>query len=287
MIKLKPESVPLYLGHQSVSAYFPFGETAVTNLIEGQLAFLHHVRNYEEQLDEIAASVEEVTALKGQPNGWAVKNSKSLSHALRHNQQLKLGKFLEASIEQLDEFTSLRPFRWEPRKFFASLMANSKGRFQTGIAPMACSFSRFLDWDFSIGISAIQGHSRMPEQVADIAQGERLTAQRLRSLDLFSTPPKTTTTTASSAMVSFCAPLAKGGNVTGRLSTLFMQVDPSLRGLARWCGTGATFSMPTARHRHVLQPRSQPLPLPDRQRCRAVLPRCGPDVPHVSLKAAS
>ena len=126
--------------------------------------------------------MEEVTALKGQPNGWAVKNSKSLSHALRHNQQLKLGKFLEASIEQLDEFTSLRPFRWEPRKFFASLMANSKGRFQTWIAPMACSFSRFLDWDFSIGISAIHGHSRMPEQVADIAQGERLTAQRASEL---------------------------------------------------------------------------------------------------------
>ena len=48
MIKLKPESVPLYPGHETVSAYFPFGEMAVTKLIEGQLAFLHHVRNYEE-----------------------------------------------------------------------------------------------------------------------------------------------------------------------------------------------------------------------------------------------
>ena len=47
MIKLKPENVPLYPGHEEVSAYFPFGETAVTNLIEGQLAFLHHVRSYE------------------------------------------------------------------------------------------------------------------------------------------------------------------------------------------------------------------------------------------------
>ena len=27
---------------------FPFGETAVNDLIEGQLAFLHHVRSYEE-----------------------------------------------------------------------------------------------------------------------------------------------------------------------------------------------------------------------------------------------
>ncbi|OLP83791.1 hypothetical protein AK812_SmicGene35407 [Symbiodinium microadriaticum] len=35
-------------------------------------------------------------------------------------------------------------------------MANSKGRFQTWISPLACSFNRFLDWDFSVGISAIQ-----------------------------------------------------------------------------------------------------------------------------------
>ena len=48
MIKLRPESAPLYPGHEEVSAYFPFGETAVTDLIEGQLAFLHHVRTYEE-----------------------------------------------------------------------------------------------------------------------------------------------------------------------------------------------------------------------------------------------
>ena len=48
MIKLKPESVPVYPGHETVSAYFPFGEMAVTTLIEGQLAFLHHVRTYEE-----------------------------------------------------------------------------------------------------------------------------------------------------------------------------------------------------------------------------------------------
>ena len=76
-------------------------------------------------------------------------------------------------MEQLDKNMSLRPFNWEPRKFFAFLMANSKGRFQTWIAPVACSFKRFLDWDFTIGISAIQGHSRMPEQVSTVAQGEK------------------------------------------------------------------------------------------------------------------
>ena len=59
--------------------------------------------------------------------------------------------YLEASLEQLDKSTSLKPFSWEPLKFFSFLMANSKGRFQTWIAPVACSFKRFLDWDFVVG----------------------------------------------------------------------------------------------------------------------------------------
>ena len=211
MIKLRPDSVPLYPGHEEVSAYFPFGETAVTDLIEGQLAFLHHVRSYEEahpgtrflqrelnwkieflncclgalpkeHLDEISTEISEVVRLGGNPNSWAVRNSKAMSRALRHAAGIKLGKYLEASIEQLDRSTSLKPFDWEPPKFFAFFMANSKGRFQTWIAPVACSFKRFLDWDFVIGISAIQGHSRMPEQVAEVAQGEKLTLARAREL---------------------------------------------------------------------------------------------------------
>ena len=211
MMKLRPDSAPLYPGHEEVSAYFPFGETAVNDLIEGQLAFLHHVRAYEEahpgtrflqrnlcwkieflncclgslpkeQLDEISSEISEVVRLGGTPNSWAVRSSKAMSRALRHEFGQKLGKYLEASMEQLDKNTSLRPFNWEPRKFFAFLMANSKGRFQTWIAPVACSFKRFLDWDFKIGISAIQGHSRMPEQVSTVAQGEKLTLARAREL---------------------------------------------------------------------------------------------------------
>lgn len=211
MIKLRPDSVPLYPGHEEVSAYFPFGETAVTNLLEGQLAFLHHVRSYEdshpgtrllqrnlswkieflncclgslpkEQLDEISSEIKEVVRLGGSPNSWAVRSSKAMSRVLRHELGQQLGKYMEASMEQLDKHTSLRPFNWEPRKFFAFLMANSKGRFQTWIAPVACSFKRFLDWDFLIGISAIQGHSRMPEQVSSVAQGEKLTLSRAREL---------------------------------------------------------------------------------------------------------
>ena len=105
-------------------------------------------------------------------------------------------------MEQLDKFTSLKPFNWEPRKFFSFLMANSKGRFQTWIAPVACSFKRFLDWDFVVGISAIQGHSRMPEQVSEVAQGEKLTLARLESWATFSTPRRMPTTRALRATVS-------------------------------------------------------------------------------------
>ena len=105
-----------------------------------------------------------------------------MSRALRHAPGIKLGNYLEASMEQLENFTSLKPFSWEPRKFFSFLMANSKGCFQTWIAPVACSFKRFLDWDFVVGISAIQGHSRVPEQVSEVAQGEKLTLARAREL---------------------------------------------------------------------------------------------------------
>ena len=138
MIKLRPESVPLYPGHEEVSAYFPFGETAVTDLLEGQLAFLHHVRSYEEahpgtrfmqrnlcwkveflncclgslpkeQLDEISSEINEVDRLGGYPNSWAVRNSKTMSKALRHTPVIKLGNYLEASMEQLEKYTSLKP----------------------------------------------------------------------------------------------------------------------------------------------------------------------------------
>ncbi|OLQ08703.1 hypothetical protein AK812_SmicGene7804 [Symbiodinium microadriaticum] len=211
MIKLRPDSVPLYPGHEEKSAYFPFGETAVTDLLEGQLAFLHHVRSYEEahpgtrfmqrnlcwkfeflnccigslpkeQLDEISSEINAVVQLGGSPNSWAVRSSKAMSKALRHTPIIKLGHYLEASMEQLEKHTSLKPFSWEPRKFFSFLMANSKGRFQTWIAPAACSYKRFLDWDFVVGISAIQGHSRVPEQVSEAAQGEKLTLARAREL---------------------------------------------------------------------------------------------------------
>ena len=133
-------------------------------------------------MDEISSEIDNVFRLRSSPNSWPVRTSKAMSRALRHEIGDRLGKYLEASLEQLDANSSIRPFSWEPRKFFSFLMANSKGRFQTWVAPVACSFKRFLDWDFFVGVSAIQGHSRMPEQVSTIAQGEKLTLARAREL---------------------------------------------------------------------------------------------------------
>ena len=47
---------------------------------------------------------------------------------------------------------------------------------------MALTFSRFFDWDFAIGIGAIQGHTRIPEGVSEEALGEKLTIERCEQL---------------------------------------------------------------------------------------------------------
>ena len=49
---------------------------------------------------------------------------------------------------------------------------------------MALTFGRFLDWDFHIGVSATQGHTRVPEQVSEISLGERLSIERCRKLGM-------------------------------------------------------------------------------------------------------
>ena len=73
-----------------------------------------------EQLDEISSEINAVVQLGGSPNSWAVRSSKAMSKALRHTPIIKLGHYLEASMEQLEKHTSLKPFSWEPRKFFSS-----------------------------------------------------------------------------------------------------------------------------------------------------------------------
>eukprot|EP00439_Symbiodinium_sp_Y106_P039565 s2490_g4.t2 len=45
----------------------------------------------------------------------------------------------------------------------------------------ALVFDRFFDWDFDISVGAIQGHSRVPGEVAEEALGKRLTAERCRN----------------------------------------------------------------------------------------------------------
>ena len=39
-----------------------------------------------------------------------------------------------------------------------------------------------MDWDFKIGLSATQGHSRLPDQVEDASYGEKLTLSRCQQL---------------------------------------------------------------------------------------------------------
>ncbi|CAE7209893.1 GIP [Symbiodinium sp. CCMP2456] len=70
--------------------------------------------------------------------------------------RFKIGAFLDLRLESLQS-TSLPPIEWQPSKFFAFLMANSKWRFQLWINASACAYDRFLDYDFDVCISAIQG----------------------------------------------------------------------------------------------------------------------------------
>eukprot|EP00439_Symbiodinium_sp_Y106_P057202 s1091_g8.t1 len=64
-MKLKPEGVPRHLGQQDVSAYFPLGETAVTEILEGQLAFLQHVHLYEENhLEGLTQEIDDISRLR-------------------------------------------------------------------------------------------------------------------------------------------------------------------------------------------------------------------------------
>ncbi|OLP93509.1 hypothetical protein AK812_SmicGene24617 [Symbiodinium microadriaticum] len=88
---------------------------------------------------------------------WSVRTSKKLSQTLRHDNQFTVrGTGVGAAF----------PY----------------GRFQLWIAPDPCTCDRFLDLDFHISISTIQGHSNVPDQVAEEAKGERLTLERCRRL---------------------------------------------------------------------------------------------------------
>ena len=201
MIKLRPDSVPLYPGHEEKSAYFHLGRQLLPISSKDSLRFCimsdpmrrshpgtrFMQRNLCWKFEFLNAALEvfqrsswmRSLQRSTQSSNLGDRRIAGLFVAARLCRRLfgtprssSLGHYLEASMEQLEKHTSLKPFSWEPRKFFSFLMANSKGRFQTWIAPAACSYKRFLDWDFVVGISAIQGHSRVPEQVSEAAQGE-------------------------------------------------------------------------------------------------------------------
>eukprot|EP00439_Symbiodinium_sp_Y106_P036991 s5744_g4.t1 len=143
-LKLKPESVPRHPGHRDVAAYFPHGETAVTNILQGQLAFLSHVKLYEENnagmhllqgnlvwkyeflccflgclsaegLHTLANEITQVAQLRHDHASWAVRQSKALSEILRHNERTQLGSYMEISLEGLQRFKTL-PLEWHPTK---------------------------------------------------------------------------------------------------------------------------------------------------------------------------
>ena len=212
-LKITPENVPRHpRGTRTLQRTSHMGEKAVTEVLEGQLAFLSHVRRYEEQypgchilqqnlvwkydflrcflgcleeaeLSTVAAEIRDVSHLSFNHGSWAVKTSKNMSRILRHDDRTVLGKYMEFSLEGFQR-TSVKPFDWHPRKFFSFLMANSKGRFNIWVAPVALTFDRFFDWDFHISISATQGHTRVPEQVSEISRGERLSIERCRKLGM-------------------------------------------------------------------------------------------------------
>eukprot|EP00439_Symbiodinium_sp_Y106_P035936 s1632_g4.t1 len=144
-MKLKPEGVPRHLGQQDVSAYFPHGETAVTEILEGQLAFLQHVHLCEE--NHRGTHILKPRLL------WKYEFLCCFLGCLSSTD-------LEGLTQEIDDISRLRHnySSWSVRKFFAFLMANSKGRFSLWVAPKALVFDRFFDWDFDIS----HGHRIKP-----------------------------------------------------------------------------------------------------------------------------
>ncbi|CAE7545959.1 unnamed protein product, partial [Symbiodinium necroappetens] len=133
----------------ATTAYFPHGETAATRILEGELAFLSHVKAYEDshpgtrilqprlvwkyeflccclgrlsraELEELARGIDEISNMRGRQNSWAVRSSKDFSGLLRHNQRYKLGSYMELTLEQIHD-SKVRPSEWQPRKFFSFL----------------------------------------------------------------------------------------------------------------------------------------------------------------------
>ena len=153
-LKMRPDDIPRHPGHQDTAAYFSFEERAVLDILEGQLAFLSAVREYEKKhvgcrllqphltwkleflncflgaldegsLDALHEEIRQVGEMRHDHSGWAVRTSKDMSRILRHESSTRLGAYVEASMEELQRMR-FRPFEWVPRKFFAFVCANSK-----------------------------------------------------------------------------------------------------------------------------------------------------------------
>ena len=68
-------------------------------------------------LEELTQEIADISRMRRDFNSWPVRSSKALSAALRHNNNLKLGRYLEATLEDLHTHT----LDWRPRKFFSFL----------------------------------------------------------------------------------------------------------------------------------------------------------------------
>ena len=163
-IKIKPDNVPLFPRQQDQASYFAFAEMEVLNVLEGQLALLSHVCAYEdshnerflsdvvvwkyqflcccfgalskELLEQIRDEIRSISQLAWDHGSWFVKDSKAMSGILRHGSPSELGRYMELPLEGLQQ-RRIKPFDWAPAKFFAFIMANTKGRFQIWCSPAA------------------------------------------------------------------------------------------------------------------------------------------------------
>ena len=159
--------VPLFPRQQDQASYFAFAEKEVLEVLEGQLALLSHVCAYEdsqherflsdivvwnyqflcccagalskELLAQIRDEIKSTSELAWDHGSWFVRSSKAMSGILRHSSSSELGRCMGLSFEGLQD-RKMKPFDWAPAKFFAFIVANTKGRLQVWLGPASLSF---------------------------------------------------------------------------------------------------------------------------------------------------
>ncbi len=180
------------------------------NVLEGQIALIHHVIKFEEAnptvhvlsprqkwkatfIAYILGSVSQgaLTMLSSmgneiynlsisQSSSWPVRTSKSLTYALRHDKKMKLGLFNDATFEDLDRV--LQSSKWSPNKILAFLLGNTKARFIVHVQVRKLYYDDIASFDWYLSLSAVQGHTRVNERANPETLGEPLTLSRCKAL---------------------------------------------------------------------------------------------------------